>query len=261
MVPSRRTTALALALVFALAAQRGRADEVGGVSGSSGSGDDDDDVVGGADDDADDDDAASGEYDAGASACLDRGCRGPRTYQSLLHRLTRDYDPSMRPFLAANCTGRAPPEHVYVSFEVRRFVRNTPRVPRGGDGTLDFFQRYFQHAVTRYASFEVAVWFRGPRRAIYISLSLSLSSGARAIYISLSLPAWRVASTRDSGTCASSYEGDLASPLSPSARASRRSKQPLPSRPVVAGRVAFGFVGSFDRSVGRSVCGVCSFCR
>ena len=110
--PRRRTAhALALALAWWCLALA-RADEVGGIGGSSGSGDADDDDAASGGLEGDDDD---GNDKTASNACS--GCRGPRTYDALLHELLRDYDPAMRPSLSANCTGRPPAEHVFVSFE------------------------------------------------------------------------------------------------------------------------------------------------
>ena len=62
-------------------------------------------------------DAAAGQL-THANACSASECSGPKTYTALVDLLLGDYDPTMRPSLAINCTGNAPADEVGVSFEV-----------------------------------------------------------------------------------------------------------------------------------------------
>ena len=62
-------------------------------------------------------DAAAGQL-THANACSASECSGPKTYTALVDLLLGDYDPTMRPSLTKNCTGRPEAYDVRVSFEV-----------------------------------------------------------------------------------------------------------------------------------------------
>ena len=58
-------------------------------------------------------------YDKALEMMHCEACAGPKTYAEALALVeAKGYDMSMRPALASNCTGAAPPDEVHVNFEI-----------------------------------------------------------------------------------------------------------------------------------------------